>query len=120
MREAAADVQHACLRWRMRTMAESAVAHGRPAFRPAPALGAEMRPEASGRDVRGEACAYDRRVGSLRERVLVSQHTARVEVLSLQDAGNWRYVTVGPGERAAHSSLDASFTVDDLHADHSA
>lgn len=64
---------------------------------------------------RGEKFRYYRRIPSLKEYVLVSQHEPLVEVWRRAGEG-WVPVEHGPGETARLESLEASIDVDALYA----
>lgn len=65
---------------------------------------------------RAEKFAAYRRLKSLREYVLVSQHERRVEVYR-RDLRRWHLDEYGPGERLTLESIGISCAVDDLYTD---
>ena len=65
---------------------------------------------------RGDKFAAYRRLRSLREYVLVSQHERRIDVYRRQAAG-WHLEDYGPGERLELASVGVSLSVDDVYAD---
>ncbi len=66
---------------------------------------------------RGDKWAHYQRVDSLREYVLVSQSTQRIEVYSRDEArSGWLYRQYGVGESAQLPSLDSSLGVDAIYA----
>lgn len=65
---------------------------------------------------RGEKFRHYRRLTSLREYVLVSQHEPLVEVFA-RDGDAWRVFEYGPGDTIQLPSVGASITVDALYAD---
>ena len=62
----------------------------------------------------GKAGHY-RRIGWLREYVLVSQSEQKIEVQRLNERGFWELRFFGPGERVELSSLGVSFLVDAVY-----
>jgi Uma2 family endonuclease len=68
-----------------------------------------------GSDRTDKFAAY-RRLSSLREYVLISQHERRVEVYR-RDGRRWYLDEYGPSERLALSSLGIELGVDELYAD---
>lgn len=66
---------------------------------------------------RGEKFAHYRRLASLREYVLVSQNTQRVEVFRRQDDGSWRFHEHVPGSDIVLDSIGARFPIDELYRD---
>jgi Uma2 family endonuclease len=65
---------------------------------------------------RGEKFAHYRRLGSLREYVLVSQRSPRIEVFSRKGA-KWELTEAGPGESILIPALEISLSVDELYRD---
>lgn len=65
---------------------------------------------------RGEKFRHYRRLTSLREYVLVSQHEPLVEVFA-RDGDAWRVYDYGPGDTIQLPSVGASIAVDALYAD---
>lgn len=66
---------------------------------------------------RGEKFAHYRRIPSLREYVLVSQHERRIEVHRRNDAGRWELYEAGPGESVELASVGCRLSVDDVYRD---
>lgn len=64
---------------------------------------------------RGEKFRHYRRLASLREYVLVSQHEPLVEVWR-RDGDAWRFAEHGPGTSVELASLEAVVSVDALYA----
>jgi Uma2 family endonuclease len=64
---------------------------------------------------RGEKFRHYRRIGSLREYVLVSQKEPLVEVWR-REGDAWHPREYGRGERAELASIDATISVDELYA----
>ncbi|MDP1917299.1 MAG: Uma2 family endonuclease [Myxococcales bacterium] len=65
---------------------------------------------------RGEKFANYQRIPSLREYVLISQKTRRVEVFSRTDDNVWRYSAYGKGSTVVLGALGVSLQVDGLYA----
>jgi Uma2 family endonuclease len=66
---------------------------------------------------RGEKFAHYRRLASLREYVLVSQHAPRIEVWRRNEGGRWELAEeVEAGERASLASVGCSLDVDEVYA----
>jgi Uma2 family endonuclease len=65
---------------------------------------------------RGDKFAAYRRLRSLREYVLVSQHERRIDVYRRQETG-WHLEDFGPGERLDLASIGVSLAVDDVYTD---
>ncbi len=65
---------------------------------------------------RGAKAGHYRRLGSLREYVLVSQAERKVEVQRLNERGFWELHFFGPGERVELTSLGVTFEVDAVYA----
>jgi Uma2 family endonuclease len=65
---------------------------------------------------RGDKFAAYRRLRSLREYVLVSQHERRIDVYRRQEA-SWHLEDFGPGERLELASIGVALAVDDVYAD---
>ena len=82
-----------------------------------PVLLVEVLSETSEAYDRGEKAAHYRRIPSLREYVLVSQRTRRIEVFRKNDRGHFELFEFGPTERAELASVGASFSVDDVYRD---
>jgi Uma2 family endonuclease len=67
---------------------------------------------------RGVKAGHYRRVPSMREYVLVAQHTRLVEVWRKNAQGHWEHATAaGAGESAAIESLGVSVAVDAVYRD---
>lgn len=64
---------------------------------------------------RGEKFDHYQQIPSLKEYVLVSTRTEKVEVFHRNDDGSWRYTRAGPGEIARIEAIGASLVVDDLY-----
>ena len=64
---------------------------------------------------RGEKFAHYQRIPSLREYVLVSQRTPRIEVFRRASGRAWEYVVSGPGESVRLASLDVELAVDAVY-----
>lgn len=65
---------------------------------------------------RGEKFAHYRRIPSLREYVLVSQHVPRIEVFRRNDDGSWTLYEAGLGESAKLASIGCELPVDEIYA----
>jgi Uma2 family endonuclease len=67
---------------------------------------------------RGEKFAHYRRLPSLREYVLVSQHTPRIEVWRKNEGGRWELAQEAEaGEHATLGSVGCTLAVDEVYAD---
>jgi Uma2 family endonuclease len=66
---------------------------------------------------RGEKFAHYRRIASLQELVLVSQHEPRIEVYTRTDDGAWKLREWRSGGRVELTSLAVSLAVDDVYRD---
>jgi Uma2 family endonuclease len=66
---------------------------------------------------RGEKFAHYRRIPSLREYVIVSQHEPCIEVHRLNAAGRWELYEAGAGESIDLASIDCRLSVDDVYSD---
>lgn len=66
---------------------------------------------------RGEKFAHYRRVPSLKEYVLVSQHEPRIEVFRRGDDGIWSLHEAGATERVKLTSIACELAVDEVYAD---
>lgn len=64
---------------------------------------------------RGEKFAHYRRLPSLQEYVLVSQHEQRIEIFRRHEEG-WMLHEAGKGERAKLLSIDCELPVDEIYA----
>jgi Uma2 family endonuclease len=66
---------------------------------------------------RGEKFAHYRRLPSLREYILVSQHTPRIEVWRRNEGGRWELAQEAEaGEHAALTSIRCTLEVDEVYA----
>ena len=66
---------------------------------------------------RGEKFVHYRRIPSLREYVIVSQHEARIEVHRRNEAGRWELYEAGAGESVELVSIGCVLSVDDVYRD---
>ncbi|NJL95549.1 MAG: Uma2 family endonuclease [Anaerolineae bacterium] len=66
---------------------------------------------------RGEKAAHYRRIPSLKEYVLVSQHQPRIEVFRRSDAGHWELYEAGAGQQIELASVGGSLDVGELYRD---
>ena len=66
---------------------------------------------------RGDKFAHYRRLPSLREYVLISQSSARIEVYRHTNDGDWVLREANRGEAARIESLDLSLSVDEVYRD---
>lgn len=66
---------------------------------------------------RGQKAAHYRRIPSLKEYVLVSQHQPRIEVLRRSEAGHWELYEAGAGQQIELASIGGSVDVDDVYRD---
>jgi Uma2 family endonuclease len=80
-----------------------------------PAVLVEVLSESTERYDRGEKFAHYRRLPSLRDYVLVSQHEPRVEVYSRADGRRWIYQDAGPGEQVPLTAFEGLFDVDRVY-----
>ena len=65
---------------------------------------------------RGDKFAHYRRLASLRDYVLVSQQSPRIEVFSCKGA-KWELTEAGPGSSILIPSLEISLSVDEIYRD---
>ena len=65
---------------------------------------------------RGEKFEHFRRIPTLRDYVLVSQHKALIEVFSRGDDNLWALREAGPGQSVALTALTGSIEVDRVYA----
>ncbi len=65
---------------------------------------------------RGDKFAAYRRLRSLREYVLVSQHERRIDVYR-REARGWHLEDFGPGELLRLASIDVELSVDEIYTD---
>ncbi|MDQ3032742.1 MAG: Uma2 family endonuclease [Myxococcota bacterium] len=82
-----------------------------------PAVIVEVLSDSTESDDRGDKWAHYQRIPSLREYVLVSQRSKRIEVYS-RDAEQhdlWHYRDHSEGARAALPSLDVTLSVDEIY-----
>jgi Uma2 family endonuclease len=66
---------------------------------------------------RGEKFAHYRRIPSLREYVLVSQHEPRIEVHRRNEFGRWELYEARSGELIEIASVSCELSVDDVYRD---
>jgi Uma2 family endonuclease len=66
---------------------------------------------------RGEKFAHYRRIPSLKEYVLVSQHEPRIEVFRRGDDGIWSLHEAGVTERVKLTSIACELSVDEVYSD---
>jgi Uma2 family endonuclease len=64
---------------------------------------------------RGDKFAHYRRIPSLREYVLVSQHEPRIEVFRRNEGGSWTLYEAGQGQVAKLASIDCQLAVDEVY-----
>jgi Uma2 family endonuclease len=81
-----------------------------------PTLIVEVLSDSTEAQDRGEKFAHYRRLPSLREYLLVSQHSIRLEVYRRQ-GDFWVLAEAGPGQRLRLDSLDVALSVDDVYFD---
>lgn len=83
-----------------------------------PVVIVEVLSETTERDDRGDKWAHYQRIASLREYVLVSQASQRIEVYSRDDRQSelWRYREYGPGGSVGQPSLGVAIAVDEVYA----
>lgn len=65
---------------------------------------------------RGEKFAHYRRIPSLKEYVLVSQHEPRIEVFRRNEDGSWTLSEAESGGRVKLASIDGELSVDAVYA----
>ncbi len=83
-----------------------------------PTLIVEVLSDATEAYDRGEKFGHYRRLDSLREYVLVSQRSKRIEVWRKNDRGKWELAEdAGAGERATLMSIGSTLDVDAVYAD---
>lgn len=82
-----------------------------------PVLLVEVLSDGTEANDRGEKFAHYQRLPSLREYVLVSQQTHRVEVFSRADDNVWRYSAYGDGGAVRLEALGVSLDVASLYLD---
>jgi len=66
---------------------------------------------------RGEKFAHYRRIPSLCEYVLISQHGPRIEVHRRNELGRWELYEAGKGESIELASVGCKLSVDDVYRD---
>lgn len=76
----------------------------------------EVLSETTAESDRGDKFAAYRRLRSLRQYVLVSQHERRIDVYT-RDGKRWILDEFGAGERLRLESIDAELAVDDVYVD---
>lgn len=83
-----------------------------------PAVIVEVLSETTERDDRGDKWAHYQRIASLREYVLVSQASRRIEVYSRDERQSelWHYREYGPGGSVGLPSLGIAIAVDEVYA----
>jgi Uma2 family endonuclease len=64
---------------------------------------------------RGEKFAHYRRIPSLREYVLVSQHEPRIEVFRRNEDESWTFYEASKGQVAKLASIDCQLAVDEVY-----
>lgn len=84
-----------------------------------PGVLVEVLSDSTEADDRGEKFAHYRRIPSLREYVLVSQRTPRIEVYR-RDGDEWILAEATSGGRAVIPSLGVELSVDEVYRDPSA
>lgn len=82
-----------------------------------PILLVEVLSDSTEADDRGEKFAHYRRIGSLRELVLVSQREPRIEVFTRTDDGAWRLREWRSGQSVELTSVACKILVDDVYRD---
>ena len=66
---------------------------------------------------RGEKAAHYRRLPSLQEYVLMSQHSPRIEVFRRNQAGHWELFEATAGQQIELASVGCTLVVDELYRD---
>ncbi len=66
---------------------------------------------------RGDKAAYYRRIPSLREYLLVSQHRPRLELFRRDSDDRWSFYEAGPGNSLQLSTLDGRLYTDEVYRD---
>jgi Uma2 family endonuclease len=64
---------------------------------------------------RGDKAAHYRKIPSLREYLLVSQHRPRLELFRLSQVGHWELHEAGPGQTLELVSIGVQLPVDDIY-----
>jgi len=83
-----------------------------------PVLLVEVLSDSSEAYDRGEKFAHYRRIPSLREYVMVSQRSTRIEVHRRNEAGRWElFYDAGAGETVELASVGCSLGVDEVYRD---
>jgi len=80
-----------------------------------PSLVVEVLSDSTETYDRGEKFAHYKRLPTLRDYVLVSQHEPRVEVYSRADGRRWIYQDAGPGEQVPLTAFERLFDVDRVY-----
>lgn len=81
-----------------------------------PLLVVEVLSDSTEASDRGEKFAHYRRLDSLQEYVLVSQHLRRVEIFRRGEGVSWTFIPVGEHEPIELTSLDVRLHLDDVYA----
>jgi len=83
-----------------------------------PVILVEVLSDTTERDDRGDKWAHYQRIAALREYVLVSQSSTRLEVFTRDEAqpAVWHYRDYGPGDRVELTSVSAVLDIDALYA----
>ncbi|MEZ4389496.1 MAG: Uma2 family endonuclease [Polyangiales bacterium] len=79
-----------------------------------PAMLVEVLSEGTERYDRGEKADHYRRIVSLKDYVLVSQHTARIEIHS-REGDHWVLRVAGPGEAVPLTAMAGALSVDRVY-----
>ncbi|WP_394822707.1 Uma2 family endonuclease [Pendulispora albinea] len=82
-----------------------------------PALVVEVLCDITEARDRGEKFAHDRRIPSLREYIMVSQHEPRIEVYRRTEHGRWELEEACAGESIELASVNCRLAVDDIYRD---
>jgi Uma2 family endonuclease len=80
-----------------------------------PLLIVEVLSDSTEASDRGDKFAHYRRLPSLREYVLVSQSSPRLEIFRRNAEGDWVLAEAGPGQTARLLSIDVPLSVDELY-----
>ncbi len=80
-----------------------------------PALIVEVLSDSTALYDRGEKFAHYKRLPSLRDYVLVSQHEARIEVYSRDEGRRWIYQDAAPGEQLPLTAVEGAIDVDRVY-----
>ncbi len=81
-----------------------------------PTLIVEVLSPTTERFDRGDKALHYRRIPSLREYVLVTQDTPRIEVFRRRDDGRWEFVEAGSGGQIELESIGCTIAVDEVYA----